>query len=102
MVDQKRQELRQAVRDCRERGLYSSAKWAAVQLAGLPPGEQSSSTAEDSFSVVHDDTFELARSYFDVKVRDQIKNCCVLINCYFILKTHPVHMYRNTGLSVTC
>eukprot|EP00240_Pyramimonas_obovata_P019361 CAMPEP_0118937414 /NCGR_PEP_ID=MMETSP1169-20130426/22685_1 /TAXON_ID=36882 /ORGANISM="Pyramimonas obovata, Strain CCMP722" /LENGTH=59 /DNA_ID=CAMNT_0006881035 /DNA_START=87 /DNA_END=262 /DNA_ORIENTATION=+ len=42
----KRAELRRAVHDLRERGLYQSAKWAAEQAVGLLPIDGSDSRSE--------------------------------------------------------
>jgi hypothetical protein len=65
-------ELRRAVKDCRDRGLFTAAKWAAVQLAGLPRnGVPGSSVYMDATGggEATDDTYELARTLFDLKVR---------------------------------
>ena len=64
-----RQQLRQAVYDCRERGLSEAATWAAQQLVGLPKPER-----EDAVSCSADndesDVFLHAKSLFDTKVRN--------------------------------
>eukprot|EP00892_Ulva_mutabilis_P012694 jgi/Ulvmu1/9798/UM056_0038.1 len=63
-----RKELRQAVFDCRERGLYEAAAWAAQQLTALPeetlplkPGEVRPGGEQES------DVYLLAKSHFDCK-----------------------------------
>lgn len=68
------QELRQAVVDCRQRGLFASAKWAAAALCGLPEEEVEASSASaaqqpSSGGGSGGAAFELARSLFDLKVR---------------------------------
>lgn len=64
-----RKELRRAIFDCRERGLYEATAWAAQQLAGLPeetaplePGEVCPGGEDES------DCYLLAKSFFDLKV----------------------------------
>jgi hypothetical protein len=73
---QARQELRQAIWDCRERRLDVSAKWAAQQLAGM--GEDSSGSQQrpqipqessPSSSIQEEDAYQLAVSHFDFRVR---------------------------------
>ncbi|KAK9826135.1 hypothetical protein WJX81_007973 [Elliptochloris bilobata] len=67
---QKAAELRQAVRDLRARGLYSSAQWAAQQLAGLPQAEVAPELQlrpEVLGAEEEDDAYLLAKSYFDMK-----------------------------------
>lgn len=74
----RRRELRQAVKDLSERGLYTSAKWAAEQLVGLPgdtgagDAKASSSSCGPSTSAAADeddsDEYLLARTHFDLKV----------------------------------
>jgi hypothetical protein len=65
-----RQQLRQAVFDCRERGLTEAASWAAQQLIGLPKDDHTdskpdaTSQSDDSES----DVFLYAKSLFDSKV----------------------------------
>lgn len=69
MAAQWRQQLRQAVRDCRDRGLTTSAKWASQQIAGLDGNDVSLSPAASAQAVTaEDDVYELARSMFDLKV----------------------------------
>ena len=69
---QARQELRQAIRDCRERRLDVSTKWAAQQLAGM--GEDSSGSQQrpqesNPFaSIQEEDAYQLAVSHFDFRV----------------------------------
>lgn len=69
-MDEARIELRQAIKDCRDRGLFAAAKWAAVQLAGLPATDQTASNNANApgSNEPYDETFELARSFFDIKV----------------------------------
>ena len=68
-----RQELRQAIRDCRERRLDVSAKWAAQQLAGMV-GEDSSGSHESPqesspcSSIQEEDSYQLALCHFDFRV----------------------------------
>ncbi len=69
-VGQRRTELRKAVIELRARGLNAPAKWAAEQLTGLPSDDDNepkpsttANTDEDE-----DDTYLLAKSYFDLKV----------------------------------
>ena len=64
------QELRQAVADCRARGLYVAAKWAAAALCGLPE-EDVMGSPQDALAAGGGTSaaFDLARSLFDVKVR---------------------------------
>jgi hypothetical protein len=68
-----RAELRDAVRQCRERCLYDASKWAAQQLAGLPPEPEGAPapaiTADPACSGAEADAHELARSFFDLRVR---------------------------------
>lgn len=64
-------ELLQAVSDCRIRGLLVPAKWAAAALCGLPEEGVAAAAAHPS-SVgcpTPGPAFELARSFFDLKVR---------------------------------
>lgn len=67
------QELRRAVADCRARGLYTAAKWAAATLCGLPEEEVMGSSQElpaaGGGSGGTSAAFDLARSLFDLKVR---------------------------------
>lgn len=52
------------------RGLYAPAKWAAEQLNGLPDSDGIDEQPSTSGSAVEheDNTFLLARSFFDLKV----------------------------------
>ena len=64
-ADGVRRELRAAVHDTRRRGLLYATKWAAEQLAGLPPAQ-----AEGAWEApvpADPDVLQLARSYFDLK-----------------------------------
>lgn len=71
---QARQELRQAIKDCNERRLHESAKWAAQQLAGivdesdrsLPP--PSLNDPCPCTTVVEEDALQLALCHFDFRV----------------------------------
>lgn len=70
-----RQQLRLAVRHCRERGLYEAAKWAAVQLNGLRPDPEGATPANDpsptddpNLTSAEDDAHHLALAHFDVRV----------------------------------
>lgn len=81
-----RQQLRQAVFDCRERGLTEAATWAAQQLSGLPKMASTSprgGSGADQAQVEHEatprfppshadndesDVFLYAKSLFDNKV----------------------------------
>lgn len=72
---QARQELRQAIRDCMERRLEVSAKWAAQQLAGM--GEDTTGShqrpqilqeSSPSSSIQEEDAYQLAVSHFDFRV----------------------------------
>lgn len=69
-VVQRRHELRKAVIELRARGLNAPAKWAAEQLTGLPNEDDSQPTPSTSRSADEDedDTYLLAKSYFDLKV----------------------------------
>ncbi|KAK9814160.1 hypothetical protein WJX72_001350 [[Myrmecia] bisecta] len=84
---QKRAELRRAVVDLRARGLYSSAKWAAEQLAGLPeaegkpPPRTRRSRSDIATADEEDDLHVLAKSAFDVK--DYRRAAHVLRDCTF-------------------
>ena len=63
------QELQLAVQDCRARALYASAKWAASALCGLPEEEvMGSSQAPPPAAAAASPAYELARSFFDLKV----------------------------------
>ena len=65
-------ELQQAVRDCRARALYASAKWAASALCGLPQEELAAAAAAGGTGAAAAPTpppaYELARCLFDSKV----------------------------------
>lgn len=64
------QELRQAVADCRARGLYAATKWAAAALCGLPEEEVMGASEEVLAAAAGvSAAFDLARSLFDIKVR---------------------------------
>jgi Anaphase promoting complex subunit 8 / Cdc23 len=68
-----RQQLRQAVFDCRERGLTEAATWAAQQLIGLPkPSENDLPTEPSSSDNAESDVFMYAKSLFDSKVRSDM------------------------------
>ena len=69
-VEQRRHELRKAVIELRARGLNAPAKWAAEQLTGLPQEDGSGPTPSTSKPADEDedDTYLLAKSYFDLKV----------------------------------
>lgn len=67
-VGQRRAELRKAVIHLRARGLNAPAKWAAEQLAGLPSDPEGESLLEANADEHEDDTYLLAKSYFDLKV----------------------------------
>ena len=71
-VSERRTELRRAVIELRARGLNAPAKWAAEQLTGLPTGDDNDSEPSTSSSSDEEDSdiFLLAKSYFDLKVRD--------------------------------
>lgn len=65
-----RQQLRQAVYDCRERGLTESASWAAQQLIGLPKAEddEMQEDAPCTSDSAESDVFLYAKTLFDMKV----------------------------------
>lgn len=65
-----RSELRQAVFDCRERGLYEAASWAAQHLTSLPASTQSSPTEGVGLpgGENESDAYVVAKSLFDCKV----------------------------------
>ena len=74
-----RAHLRQAVFDCRERGLTEAAAWAAQQLNGLPKADPAAAAAIASTSGKHctqraeayddeSDIFLYAKALFDQKV----------------------------------
>lgn len=72
-----RQELRKAVRDCHDRRLNESAKWAAQLLAGMDDEQdrwQQASFASVSHqqqlgSKAEEDAYQLALCHFDFRVR---------------------------------
>lgn len=83
-----RLELRQAVFDCRERGLYEAASWAAQHLTSLPASTQPSSTEGVGLpgGEQESDAYLVAKSLFDCKVclwvvaqhavqGDAVRNC---------------------------
>ena len=84
-VQQRRHELRKAVIELRARGLNAPAKWAAEQLNGLPnesDDEPKLETTENA-DETENDTYLLAKSYFDLKVQRQhqtaqcfVQRCC--------------------------
>lgn len=65
-----RQQLRQAVYDCRERGLNEAASWAAQQLNGLPKPDaaETSTTLSSKPDDKESDIYLYAKSLFDSKV----------------------------------
>ena len=67
-----RQQLRQAVYDCRERGLTEAAKWAAQQLMGLPKQDEAEKQQEPACTSDsgESDVYLYAKTLFDDKV------CC--------------------------
>lgn len=67
---QRRAELRKAVIELRARGLNAPAKWAAEQLTGLPidEGDEPKPSTSESTDEDEDDTYLLAKSFFDLKV----------------------------------
>lgn len=72
-----RRELRQAVFDCRERGLHEAASWAAQQLNALPAGESDEPcTASAALAGDETDVFLMAKCMFDCKVRLQCAWAC--------------------------
>jgi hypothetical protein len=65
-----RNELRQAVFDCRERGLYEAASWAAQHLTSLPAQtEPVPYGAAVPGGAAERDAYLVAKSLFDCKVR---------------------------------
>ncbi len=62
-------ELLQAVSDCRIRGLLVPAKWAAAALCGLPEDQVAAAAApQNVVCPTPGPAFELARSFFELKV----------------------------------
>lgn len=70
-----RSELRQAVFDCRERGLYEAASWAAQHLTSLPASTTSHTEGVGIPGGENEsDAYLVAKSLFDCKVRSSV--CC--------------------------
>ena len=70
-----REELRHAIIELRSRRLDQAAKWAAEQLVGLPPtdeSQRSSSTSQAAWEAPVSDLYLLAMSHFDHKVSWQL------------------------------
>ena len=82
-----RQQLRQAVFDCRERGLTEAATWAAQQLNGLPKCEDGgpSTSLRSHADGEESDAFLYAKALFDGKVRTQTRGskCSTASTCCF-------------------
>lgn len=74
-----RQQLRQAVFDCRERGLTESASWAAQQLTGLPKADDAEmhDEAPSTSDSAESDVFMYAKTLFDMKVCPNAKQSCL-------------------------
>ena len=95
-VQQRRHELRKAVIELRARGLNAPAKWAAEQLTGLPnegddePKLETTGNADET----ENDTYLLAKSYFDLKVQRQLQTASVLYRC----AVHNSHLHA-AGIS---
>jgi hypothetical protein len=73
MIADRRRELVKAIHDCRERGLFRSAKWAAQQLVGLPQTGSEEGTpvdAVESSSGRGGAAWELGRCYFENRVSE--------------------------------
>lgn len=73
--DQVAAQLRQAVKDCRERRLDEAAKWAAQQLTGMHPSKDLNRsindvfpTAPSKFTTAEHDAYQLALCHFDFRV----------------------------------
>jgi hypothetical protein len=69
----RKQELRQSVADCLERGLVAAAKWSAQLLAGAPSNsaddaQPAAAPAAPQPSAPETDAFQLARACFELKV----------------------------------
>ena len=70
-----RSQLRQAIKDCRERRLSEASRWAALQLSGMtgPPDDQATPSAPAdqpaSGSLEEEDAYQLAVAHFDFRVR---------------------------------
>lgn len=75
-----RQQLRQAVFDCRERGLTEAATWAAQQLNGLPKKEGGgpSTSLRSHADSDESDAFVYAKALFDGKVCARATSCMAL------------------------
>lgn len=70
--------------DCRSRALYASAKWAASALCGLPEEEvlaSSQAVAVGESGGSSGAAYELARSFFDLKVSTPGIQGCRQICC---------------------
>lgn len=71
----RRQELRQAVHDLRYRKLSESSRWASTQLQGMRKPQEAEQPVACSLStdmkgsVEFSDVYDLALSYFEIKVR---------------------------------
>ena len=63
----KRQHLRTAIQDLRERGLNAAARWAAEQLAGLP-AQMLAQSQPQPMPAANSDLYLLALSLFEAKV----------------------------------
>ena len=76
-----RQELRQAIKDCNDRRLYESAKWAAQQLAGIVDNSNGShppanlNDPSPSITAAEEDALQLALCHFGFRVRSN--NICL-------------------------
>ncbi len=74
-LQRRRNELRQAVYDCRTRRLSEASRWASFQLQGMRKSDVSDLPANRSFSsameqrVELSDAYDVAISYFDSRVR---------------------------------
>lgn len=100
----KRVELKKAVCDLRDRGLFKAAAWAAEQLMGLPdtdqssqgpssrrrPGEGAPGPSATPPEEEDEDSFLLARSCFDLKVILQI-----VINLWQDYKVQRLYLYSS-------
>ncbi|EFJ14516.1 hypothetical protein SELMODRAFT_268860 [Selaginella moellendorffii] len=64
-----RLQLRRAIRELRDRGLYTAAKWAAEQLVGLPEDRENVGPAPvpDEEDGGDGDVFLLAKAFFDMR-----------------------------------
>ena len=96
-VPERRTELRRAVIELRARGLNASAKWAAEQLTGLPSSSEDDEQPSTNSSSDDDenDTFLLAKTYFDLKVLLQFPNAI------FTKQTCAV-LFASAGISQSC